>query len=307
MEIQWFPGHMAHAKEVVSKNLMLVDAVIEVLDARIPLSSKNPDIDKILKQKPKIIVFNKEDLADEKVSMEWSKWYKARNCKIVFVDSIRGKGINSLKLMLKEITKDKIEKEKHKGKVFRPIRTMAVGIPNVSKSSLINIIAGKSKAATEDKPGTTMQKQWIRLGDGIEILDTPGILWPKFSDREVGINLAITGAIKDSIFDNIEVAARLMAKLNRTYPEFIKSRYKLDINTAGSSNIINNYGDKTVNILLDNSDIELKEGLLLLEEAGAKRGCLASGGVVDLNRVAAVVLDEFRGGKIGKISLEGPK
>ncbi|NSW91078.1 MAG: ribosome biogenesis GTPase YlqF [Firmicutes bacterium] len=294
MNIQWFPGHMVKAKRMVSENLKFVDVVIEILDARIPFSSKNPEIDKILKSKPKIVVFNKADLADEKLSQEWSAWYGARGFQNVFIDSIRGKGIDRLKSILQEMMKEKIEREKQKGKIYRPIRTMVVGIPNVGKSSLINKIAGKSRTATGDKPGITRQKQWIRLDKGIEMLDMPGILWPKFDDPNVGLNLAFTGAIKDDVIDIVDVASKLMEKLNKTYPELLKLRYKLDITDIKNLTDINNLGD------------EVQQGYRLLVCAGRNRGCLISGGNVDLNRIAAIVLDEFRGGKIGRITLEKP-
>lgn len=281
MDIQWFPGHMAKTRKLISENLKMVDVVIEILDARIPHSSKNPEIDNILKSKPKIVVFNKADLADEKISDDWSNWYNANWYPNVFIDSIRGKGINELISKLKEMMKDKIDMEKQKGKIYRPIKTMMVGIPNVGKSSLINKIAGRSRAATGDKPGITRHKQWVKIDRGIEMLDMPGILWPKFDDHDIGLNLAFTGAIKDDVIDIVDVASKLMEKLSKTYPDLIKSRYKLDFTDEHT-------------------------GYMLLETAGRNRGCLVSGGNVDLNRIAVIVLDEFRGGKIGKISLEIP-
>jgi ribosome biogenesis GTPase A len=297
MNIQWFPGHMAKARKLVSENLRFVDVVIEILDARIPYSSKNPEIDKILRSKPRIIALNKADLADEKVSREWNEWYKNKGFSIVFLDSIRGKGINRLKTLIKEVTKEKIEREKGKGKVYRPVRTMVVGITNVGKSSLINTIAGRIKAAAGDRPGITRQKQWIRLDSGIEMLDMPGILWPKFDDPRVGLNLAFTGAIKDEVIDIIELAARLIAILYETYPELVKSRYRLErIKEENLGNIGN----------LDSLDNKIRLGYSLLEMAGKNRGCLVEGGNVDLNRIASIVLDEFRGGKIGRITLERP-
>lgn len=296
MNIQWFPGHMAKTKKLIAGNLRMIDIVIEILDARIPYSSRNPEIDTLLKSKPKIIVLNKVDLADDQVSVRWSKWYDNSGYPNVLVDSIRGKGTQDLIQKLKEMMKDKFDKEKQKGKIYRPVRTMMLGIPNVGKSSLINRIAAGARTAVEDKPGVTRKEQWIRLEKGIEMLDMPGILWPKLQDRgienikgrkdykdykDIGINLAITGAIRDDILDIVEIASRLMEILSKTYPGFLKSRYKIEFPK-----------DYT--------------GYALLEEAGKKRGCLVSGGNVDLNRIAAVVLDEFRGGKIGKISLETP-
>jgi ribosome biogenesis GTPase A len=281
MNIQWFPGHMAKTRKLLSENLKLVDVVIELLDARIPRSSKNPEIDSIIGSKPRVVALNKSDLADESVSKEWSRWYSANVYNCIFIDSIKGTGINLLKNGLRKIMSERFEKDKLKGRIFRPIRTMVVGIPNVGKSSFINRIAGRASAVTGDKPGVTRSKQWIRLDREIELLDTPGILWPKFDDREVGLNLAFTGAIKDDIFDIVEVAAKLMEKLDVVYPGKISERYKL-------------------------SGLEDRGGFSLLQTAGKNRGCIISGGEVDMNRIAAIVLDEFRGGKIGRISLEHP-
>lgn len=281
MNIQWFPGHMAKTRRLLAENLKLVDVVIELLDARIPVSSKNPEIDGIIKQKPRVVVLNKSDLADENVSHAWSKWYAENGYKCIFVDALKGKGINELKSQLRFIMKDKLEREKEKGRLFRPIRTMVVGVPNVGKSSFINKIAGKASAATGDKPGVTRGKQWIRINEEIELLDTPGILWPKFEDMRVGMNLAYTGAIKDDIMDIVEVAAHLLQRLTTIYPENLKQRFKLE-------------------------SLEGKSGYDLLEEAGRRRGCIISGGEIDHTRIAAIILDEFRGGKIGRITLERP-
>ncbi|MDP4181118.1 MAG: ribosome biogenesis GTPase YlqF [Bacillota bacterium] len=279
MNIQWYPGHMAKTRRLLSENLKMVDVVIELLDARIPRSSKNPEIDDIIKEKPRVIAFNKSDLADDKISKDWSKWYNSLGHASIFIDSIKGTGINELKSKLNDAVKDKIERQKQKGYIFRPIRTMVVGVPNVGKSSFINKIAGKASAVTGDKPGVTRGKQWIRINEKIELLDTPGILWPKFDDMEVGFNLAFTGAIKDEIYDIVEVAAALFERLSKIYPDKLAQRYKLD-------------------------SVSEFTGLELLNMAGKKRGCLISGGEIDLYRIAAIALDEFRGGKIGRISLE---
>lgn len=281
MNINWFPGHMAKTRRMLTENLKLVDLVIELLDARIPLSSKNPDIDGIIKNKPKIIVLNKSDLADDKISEEWSKWYNSKGYANIFIDSIKGKGIRELKARMREMMKEKIERDRQKGRIFRPIKTMIVGIPNVGKSSLINRISGKSSAVTGDRPGVTRGKQWINVNDEIQLLDTPGILWPKFEDENVGINLAVTGAIKDDILDTVELASVALERLADAYPDRIMERYKL-------------------------SSVENRKGYELLTEAGRKRGCIVSGGEVDLTRISAIVLDEVRGGRIGKISLERP-
>ncbi|MCX8131949.1 MAG: ribosome biogenesis GTPase YlqF [Clostridia bacterium] len=281
MNIQWFPGHMAKTRKILAENLKLIDVVIELLDARIPVSSKNPDIDEIVKNKHRIIALNKADLADEAASREWSKWYSSQGYATIFIDSIRGKGINELKVKLRNIMKEKLDREKQKGRLFRPIRTMIVGVPNVGKSSFINKVAGRASAVTGDKPGVTRGKQWIRINEEIELLDTPGILWPKFEDMRVGMNLAFTGAIKDDIIDITEVAAALLERLGKTYPQNIMERFKLE-------------------------SVGEKSGLTLLNEAGKKRGCIVSGGEIDHSRISAIVLDEYRGGKIGRITLERP-
>lgn len=281
MNIQWFPGHMAKTRRLLADNLKLVDVVIELLDARIPYSSKNPEIDMIIKDKPRIVVLNKMDLADEAVIREWSKWYSSNGRTAIFIDSIKGTGINQLKTALKAAVKDKFERDKLKGRIFRPIRTMVVGIPNVGKSSFINKIAGKASAITGDRPGVTKSKQWIRINEEIELLDTPGILWPKFDDESTALNLAFTGAIKDEIMDSAEVAQMLLTKLAELYPEKLAARFKFQT-------------------------LEGQTGEMLLHEAGRRRGCIISGGEIDLQRIAIIVLDEFRGGKIGRISLDRP-
>ncbi len=281
MNIQWFPGHMAKTRRMLSENIKMIDVVIELLDARVPLSSRNPEIDTLLGTKPRVVLLNKADLADPIATNEWIKYYRNKGISCLTAESKKGEGLNNVKARLREIMADKIEREKQKGRLLRPIKTMVVGIPNVGKSSLINKIAGKATAITGDKPGVTRNKQWIRINEEIELLDTPGILWPKFEDEKVGLNLAFTGAIKDDILDIAEIAMNLMKSLSQMYPEQLSQRYKLD-------------------------KIEDMTGLELLEAAGKKRGCIISGGEVDYYRISAIVLDEFRGGKIGRITLERP-
>jgi len=281
MNIQWFPGHMAKTRRILGENLKLVDVVVEVLDARIPYSSQNPEIDSIVKDKPRIVILNKCDLADDRVSNVWKQWFTNKGNNVIFVDAISGKGINEFKVTIRNMMKAKIDREKGKGRIFVPIRTMVVGVPNVGKSSFINKIAGKANAITGDRPGVTRSKQWIRINQEIELLDTPGILWPKFEDVKVGMNLAFTGAIKDEVMDTVELSIALLEKLAIDYPEKLKERFKLNV-------------------------IENKSGLTLLTEAGKNRGCIISGGEIDFDRIGSIVLDEFRGGKIGKISLERP-
>lgn len=281
MNIQWFPGHMTKTRRLLSENLKLVDVVIELLDARIPASSKNPEIDAIINNKPRLVVLNKADMADAAISKEWAKWYKRKGASVIFADSIKGTGLNQLKDALKELMKDRLDRDKQKGRIFRPIRTMIVGIPNVGKSTFINKIAGKAVAVTGDKPGVTKGKQWIRLNPEIELLDTPGILWPKFEDQETALNLAFTGAIKDDIMDVAELAENLAEKLAATYRSQLSQRFKLQ-------------------------EIEGLTGYQLLEAAGKNRGCIIPGGNIDIRRISIILLDEFRGGKIGKITLEKP-
>lgn len=281
MNIQWFPGHMAKTRRLLTENLKLVDVVVELLDARIPASSKNPEIDSIIQNKPRLLVLNKADTADAERSAQWARWYKSRGIQAIFVDSIKGTGLNKLKTQLKAMMKDRFERDRQKGRIFRPIRTMIVGIPNVGKSTFINKIAGKAVAVTGDRPGVTKGKQWIRLNPEIDLLDTPGILWPKFDDQNIALNLAFTGAIKDDIMDVTEVAASLVQKLSAEYPDIFARRYKLQ-------------------------NIEGLTGHELLQAAGKNRGCILPGGEIDLRRIAIILLDEFRGGKIGKITLEQP-
>jgi ribosome biogenesis GTPase A len=281
MNIQWFPGHMAKTRRLLSENLNLVDVVIELLDARIPASSKNPEIDKIIGNKPRLIVLNKSDLADSEISKQWQYWYKAKGVPVVFADSTKGTGLNRIISDLKKIMKERFERDRQKGRRFRTVKTMVVGIPNVGKSTFINRIAGRSAAAVGAKPGVTRGKQWIRLNPEIDLLDTPGILWPKFDDSNTALNLAFTGAIKDEILDVTQVAAALAEKLSADYPELFFRRYRLQ-------------------------NAEGLKGHELLGAAGKNRGCFLPGGEIDLKRISDTILDEFREGRIGAITLEKP-
>ncbi len=283
MNIQWFPGHMAKTRRLIAENLKLVDVIIELLDARIPFSSRNPEINTLVNNKPRLVAFNKSDLADEQISRQWVQWYAEQGIKCILINSINGKGLNEVKARARELMSEKIERDKAKGKLFTPVRTMIVGIPNVGKSSFINKIVGKATAVTGDRPGVTRGKQWIRINSEIELLDTPGILWPKFEDQEVGMNLAFTGAIKDDIMDISEVAMELLARLSKTYPAELCARFKLEPDV-----------------------LKEIEPLELLETVARKRGCIISKGQIDYSRISAIVLDEFRGGKIGRITLEKP-
>lgn len=281
MNIQWFPGHMAKTRRMITENIKMVDVVIELLDARIPRSSQNPDIAELTINKPRIIVLNKSDLADPDKNKLWSDWFKRSGIDAIHTNSLTGEGTKELINKLKKIMEPKIQNAMEKGRISRPIKTMVVGIPNVGKSAFINRIAGKATAITGDRPGVTKNKQWIRINREIQLMDTPGVLWPKFDDEETGLNLAFTGAIKDEIMDVATLAVRLLEKLSVLYPEQLKSRFKL-------------------------SDLDSKTGQELIDEAGRKRGCLISGGEVDYYRIGNIVLDEFRGAKIGRITLEEP-
>lgn len=280
MSINWFPGHMAKTRREIKENLKFVDLVIEIRDARIVKSSSNPDIDDICKDKPRIILLNKSDLAEEKITKEWINTLSNDLIKVISVNSLNGKGMNNIKSKISDLLKEKHDKLRAKGLVNITTRAMVVGIPNVGKSSFINRMANNARAKVGDKPGVTRSKQWIKTNIGIELLDTPGVLWPKFEDEEVGLNLAFTGAIKDEIMDIENLAYKLIEKLQEQYPDRLIERYKL-----------NSLSDNT----LENMD-----------NISRKRGAVISGGNIDYNRVAVLILDEFRGGKLGQISLERP-
>ncbi|NLG89626.1 MAG: ribosome biogenesis GTPase YlqF [Clostridiaceae bacterium] len=282
MNIQWFPGHMAKTKRMIMENIKMVDIVIELLDARIPISSRNPDIGEITAGKPRIVVFNKSDLADPDKNRIWKEWSELNGIDAVNVNSITGEGIKELKLKIMAVMKPKIEAAESKGRIRRPVRTMVVGVPNVGKSAFINKISGRAVAVTGNRPGVTRNKQWVRINPEIQLMDTPGILWPKFDDELTGIHLAFTGAIKDEIIDVVALAQKLVEELSVLYPDKLKKRYKLD-------------------------EIEGRSGASILEEAGKKRGCLAAGGEVDYFRISNIVLDEFRSAKIGRFTLELPE
>ena len=281
--IQWFPGHMAKTKRVIKECLSQVDIVIELLDARIPYSSKNPDIDTLIGEKPKLTVMTKSALADPDISAAWVRYFSRRNQRTVLIDSASGYGIDNLSQAIREILAEKLERYRQKG-MERRIKAMIVGIPNVGKSSLINRLAGSRKAKVENRPGVTLAKQWVPTSIGLDLLDTPGVLWPKFEDERVGINLAATGAIKDAILDTEEIAMLLAKTLNERAEALFLSRYKLT---------------KEQTEELDSYD--------LFCLVGKKRGLLVSGGEIDHKRCAEMLLEEFRSAKIGRISLEAPE
>lgn len=282
MNIQWFPGHMAKTKRMISESLKLVDIVVEILDARLPISSKNGDIDELIQQKPRIVILNKADLADSEVNKLWAKYFEKKGAGVLILDSIHAKNLNFVTAKLKERLKERIDKQKEKGMTGRSVKAMVVGIPNVGKSSFINKLSKKSGAKTGDRPGVTRGKQWIRLSDGLELLDTPGILPPKLESEKAGLNLAFVGSVKDEILDTEELAMHLLTFLKENYPENLCARYKLE-------------------------NIDELKGYELLLAVGKKRGFVVSGGEIDTERAANIVLDEFRAAKIGRISLEKPE
>ena len=281
-EIQWFPGHMAKTKRLIAENLKNVDIIIEILDARIPHSSRNPVINKLCEGKPIIILLNKSSLADPNVTKYWADKYTNENTLCIETDCITGRGMEKLPEAIKKLLSNKIERYDNRGMSGRSVKAMVLGIPNVGKSSLINKLCGNKRAKVENRPGVTLDKQWVSTNIGILLLDMPGILWPKFEDRFVGENLAITGAIKDDVLDIETIATALVSRLRSAYPKELATRYKLDD--------ISKYDEL--------SDYDL---LLLI---GRKRGCLISGGEVDSERVANLVIDEYRAAKIGRLSLD---
>lgn len=280
MAINWFPGHMVKTKREIKENLKLVDAVIEIRDARIPYSSSNPDVDDLCKGKPRLILLNKSDLTDSNITKRWIKSLTKEEVRAIEVNSLKGDGLKNIKPILMDMLKEKHDRLRKKGLVKITTRVMVVGIPNVGKSTFINKLAKNNIAKTGDRPGVTRSKQWIKTSMGIELMDTPGILWPKFEDENVALNLAFTGAIKDEIMDTEELALKLVERLQNIHPDLLKARYKLDS--------------------LEESPLEN------LDNIARKRGAILSGGVINYNRISSILLDEFRGGKIGKISLETP-
>lgn len=284
MVVQWFPGHMAKTRRLIKESLSMVDAVAEILDARIPLSSRNPEIEEITAGKPRIILLNKCDVADERATSLWIKYFESRGFAALPVDCRSGKGLNAFRPAVNKVLKEKIEQNKQKGMAGKALRVMVVGIPNTGKSSFINKMAGKNRAQVADKPGVTRHNQWFSIGSGIELLDTPGVLWPKFDDPKVGDRLAFIGSVKDTILDSETLAVRLLDVLKEEYSDRLTERYKLKD--------------------IDYDNIESYE---LLEAIGRKRGMLISGGEIDTQRASVMLLDEYRAGKLGKITMEFPE
>ena len=288
--INWYPGHMAKTKRQITEDVKLIDIVVELLDARIPISSQNPDIAKLIKGKKRIIALNKCDLADNKENQRWVNYFESKNIPTVLTDSNSGKGIDLLIQKIEKLMLEEQEKLALKGRVGRKIKVMILGIPNVGKSSLINRIAKKTSAGVGNKPGVTKQKQWIRINDKIELLDTPGVLWPKFESEEVALNLAYTGTIKEEILDRVEIAYNLTKYLLENEMELLCNRYSL--NKEEVQNILKQDNPENENIY----EVMLK--------IGKNRGCIISGGNIDDEKTSRIILDEFKNGIIGKITLE---
>ncbi len=279
--IQWFPGHMTKTKRQIEKSLKLVDAVAEIIDARIPVSSRNPVLSQLIQNKPRVILMNKSDMADSLQTSRWIDFYKANGIPAIAIDCRTGKGLNGFIPLVKSVLSSRIASWEAKGMVGRQIRVMVVGIPNVGKSSLINRLAKNAKANVEDRPGVTRSNQWFTIGKGFDLLDTPGVLWPKFEDKTVGERLAFTGAVKDDVIDTEQLASRLLEVLRDSYSNNLKTRYRLE-----------------------DTDLSAFKGYELLDLIGKKRGMLISGGEIDLERASIMILDEFRSAKLGRITLE---
>lgn len=280
MHFQWYPGHMTKAKRMMQENIKLIDLVIELVDARIPLSSRNPDIDELGKNKARLVLLNKADLAEDKWNDAWAEYFKKKGFSVVKVNSRKGGGIKSIQGVIREACAEKIERDRKRGILNRPVRAMVVGIPNVGKSTFINALAGKACAKTGNKPGVTKGKQWIRLNKQVELLDTPGILWPKFEDQEVGLKLAFIGSIKDEVLQTEELAAELIHFLRIAYPEVLADKY---------------------NIEMDEDDY------VVLNHIAKSRNCIVRGNELDTEKAALLLLDDFRNGKLGRLTLEYPQ
>ncbi len=280
MHFQWYPGHMTKARRMMQENIKLIDLIIELVDARVPLSSRNPDIDELGKGKARLILLNKADLAEDRLNDEWVAYFKEKGYSAVKVNSRKGGGIKSIQSVIQEACREKTERDRKRGILNRPVRAMVVGIPNVGKSTFINALAGKACAKTGNKPGVTKGKQWIRLNKSVELLDTPGILWPKFEDQEVGLKLAFIGSIKDEILQTEELAAELVKFLKESYPGVLEEKYSIP---------------------------EVQDTYECLANIAQSRHCLVRGSELDTEKAASILLDDFRGGKLGRITLEKPE
>ena len=281
MNYQWYPGHMTKAKRMMQEDIKLIDLVIELVDARVPLSSRNPDIDELGKNKSRLILLNKADLADKNANKKWGEYFQSKGYFVQEVDSRSGAGMKAISAIIQEACKEKIERDRKRGIKNRPVRAMVVGIPNVGKSTFINTYAGKACAKTGNKPGVTKGKQWIRLNKNVELLDTPGILWPKFEDQAVGLRLALIGSINDEILNIDELAMELSTFLRKQYPGTLEKRFQMD-------------------------ESEEKSAAQILEEIARVRGCLIRGGELDYGKASKLLMDDFRSGKLGRVTLEFP-
>ena len=279
MHCQWYPGHMTKAKRMMQENIKLIDLVIELVDARVPISSRNPDIDELGKNKARLILLNKSDLAEDKWNDAWSEYFREKGFSVVKVNSKKGGGIKSINGVIQEACKEKIERDRKRGILNRPVRAMVVGIPNVGKSTFINALAGKACAKTGNKPGVTKGKQWIRLNKNVELLDTPGILWPRFEDQAVGLKLAFIGSIKDEILQTEELAAELVTFMNKNYPGVLESKYNVEEDT-------DSYG--------------------MIARIAESRHCLVRGNELDTEKASVLLMDDFRNGRLGRLTLEYP-
>lgn len=279
MHFQWYQGHMTKAKRMMQENIKLIDLVIELVDARVPISSRNPDIDELGKNKARLILLNKSDLAEDKWNDAWSEYFREKGFSVVKVNSKKGGGIKSINGVIQEACKEKIERDRKRGILNRPVRAMVVGIPNVGKSTFINALAGKACAKTGNKPGVTKGKQWIRLNKNVELLDTPGILWPRFEDQAVGLKLAFIGSIKDEILQTEELAAELVTFMNKNYPGVLESKYNVEEDTDP-------YG--------------------MIARIAESRHCLIRGNELDTEKASVLLMDDFRNGRLGRLTLEYP-
>ena len=291
MNIQWYPGHMTKTRRMIGENLKFVDVVAEIIDARIPIASRNPDIDDLVGTKPRVVVLNRADQADPAATKLWEAHFRAQGMAVLTCDAHSGAGVKQFSPVMRGALKDQIAKWREKGQVGRPVRVMVVGVPNVGKSTFINKVARRKSAKAGDRPGVTRGKQWVAVDAGLDLLDTPGILWPKFEDQTVGRNLAFTGAIKDEVMDAETLACYLMETLAERYPQALLERYKLELPPRAQ----------------DEETGGLSYGYDLLERAARKRGFLISGGEPDTERMAKVLLDEFRAGRLGRFTLETPE
>ena len=296
--INWYPGHMAKAKKMMQESIKLIDVVVEILDARIPLSSKNPDIDELAKGKYRVLLLNKSDMADEKKTAIWKKYYEDKGFFVSIVNSKTGAGVKATTEVIQKACQEKIERDRKKGILARPLRAMIAGIPNSGKSTFINSFAGKACTKTGNKPGVTIGKQWIRINKNVELLDTPGILWPKFEDQKIGLHIAFIGSINDDILYPEDMALELIKILMKDYPLVLKERYDIDVTTVST--------DKNGSSDADISG-ENEKTLAILEMIGQKRGCLKKGAEIDLLKASKILIDDFRTQKLGRITLEMPE